>query len=253
MNFSIVDSATEAFTDEVKAQIINLLGENIDKVSTAINVAIPAILSGLGKITANRRGAESLLKTVQTQDDSILDSLGEMLDSDSCASMIELETKVLGGLMGPDSVSVLSGEVAEYSDLEVKSGSVIVGIIAPVVMGVLKRSILAKHSALTMGGLTSLFDGQSAKIDSAIPESFYSALKSAGYYHSVSNNFTHGTGKTPGAEADRLSAATVDTAGVEVQRLPDAGQGGTSIFRKVIPLTVLAIIAWLAFQFFSSR
>ena len=238
MSFNIMDLVKEQISDQVMGQIGGLLGEEPDNTSSAINSAIPAILSGLGNITNNQRGAETLFNTVQAQDDSLLDNLGDMLGGDNSGSMIEMGTKLLGGLMGNSGLGSLVGALAGFSGMGKKSSSGLVGIIAPIVLGILKRKLFGGNSGGTIGALTSLFSDQKDNINNAMPAGLNDKLTSEGFFDGISNNFADNARET--AQAAQQTAST-------------AAAGGSSLLRKLLPLIVLAILGWFALQFFSGQ
>lgn len=239
MSFNIMDLVNEQFSEQVMGQMSGLLGEEPDRTSSAISGAVPAILSGLGSITSNERGAESLFNTVQAQDDNLLDNLGDMLGGDESGSMIEIGTKLLGGLMGNGGLGSLVGVLAGFSGMDRKSSSGLIGIIAPIVLGILKRKLFSGDAGGgTIGALTSLFSDQKDNIQASMPAGLNDQLTSGGFFDNISDNFTESTQETTQAAQEQVS---------------NAATGGSSLMRKLLPLIVLAILGWLALQFFSGK
>ena len=238
MSFNIMDLVKDQISDQVMGQIGGLLGEEPENTSNAISGAIPAILSGLGSITNNQRGAESLFNTVQAQDDSLLDNLGDMLGSDNSSSMIDMGTKLLGGLMGNGGLGSLVGALAGFSGMGKKSSSGLVGILAPIVLGILKRKLFGGNSGGTIGALTSLFSDQKDNITNAMPAGLNDQLTSGGFFDNISTNFAESAGETAQAAQQQASAAA---------------SGGSSMLRKLLPLIVLAVLGYFALQFFSGQ
>ena len=238
MSFNIMDLVKDQISDQVMGQISGLLEEEPDATSNAISGAIPAILSGLGNITSNERGAESLFNTVQAQDDSLLDNLGDMLGSNNSGSMIEMGTKLLGGLMGNGGLGSLVGALAGFSGMGKKSSSGLVGILAPIVLGILKRKLFGGNAGSSIGALTSLFSDQKDNITNAMPAGLNDQLTSGGFFDNISTNF-----------ADSAK----ETAQQAQQQATAAAAGGSSMLRKLLPLIVLAVLGYFALQFFSGQ
>ena len=239
MSFNIIDSAREQFSDQIMDQISSLLGEEPEKTSSAVSGAIPAILSGLGTMTNNQRGAESLFNTVVAQDDRLLDNLGDMLGSDDSRSMIQIETKLLGGLMGNSGLGNLVDALAGFSGMGEKSCNRLVGILTPIMLGILKRKLFGGNpEGSNIDALTSLLSGQKVNIEASMPATLNDQLTSGGFFDNISKNFAENTRQTVQATQEQVSN-------------PPAG--GFSLTRKLLPLIILAILGWLAFQFFSGH
>ena len=235
MSFNIMDLVGDSLSDQVMDQIGGLLGEEPENTKSAMSGAIPAILSGLGSVAGNERGADSLFNAVQDQDDSILDNLGDLLGGDQSGSMIEMGTKLLGGLMGNGGLGSLVGALAGFSGMGKKSSGSLVGLLAPIVLGIVKRKIFGGNSGGTIGALTSLFADQKDNIANSMPSAMNDQLTSGGFLDSITGNF----------------AETVEeTAQAAQQQVSEAASGGSSMFRKLLPIIALLALGWLALQFF---
>lgn len=235
MAFNIMDLVKEQVSDSIMDQMGGLLGENSDMTRTAIGGAIPAILSGLAGVAGNDRGAESVFNAINDHDDGLLDSLGDMLGGDKSGSMIEMGTKVLGGLMGNSGLGSIIGALTGFSGMGKKSSSSLVGLLAPIVIGIIKRKVFGGGGGGTIDALTSLFAGQKDNIASAMPSGMNDQLSSSGFF-------------------DRISADVIDSgkeAAQEVQaQVSEAASGGSSMMRKFLPIIIIAAIAWFAMKMF---
>ena len=238
MSFNIMDLVKDQLTDQVMGQIGGLLGEEPEVTQSAMGGAIPAILSGLGGIAGNERGAESLFNAVKDQDDGLLDNLGDMLTGDNSGSMIEMGTKILGGLMGNNGLGSLIGALAGFSGMGKKSSSSLIGLLAPIVLGIVKRKIFGGNSGGTIGALTSLFADQKDNIANSMPKAMNDQLTTDGFLDSITGNF-----------AD-TAEQTVEAAQEQVQA---AASGGSSLLRKLLPIIILIALGWLALQFFGGQ
>lgn len=234
MAFNIMDLIKDQVTDSITDQLGGLLGEKSDVTQSAISGAIPAILSGLAGTASDAKGAESLFNAVNDHDDSLLDSLGDLLGGDQSGSMIEMGTKMLGGLMGNSGLGSIVGALAGFSGMGKKSSSSLVGLLAPIVIGVIKRKIFGGNSGGTIGALTSLFAGQKDNIASAMPSGMNDQLNTSGFF-------------------DRLESA-VETGGDVVDKVQEtaseAASGGKSMMSKMLPIIIIAAVAYFAFQMF---
>jgi len=238
MSFNIMDLVKDQLSDAVMGQIGNVLGEKPEVTQSALSGAIPAILSGLGGMAGNQQGAESLFNAVKDQDDSLLDNLGDMLGGDQSGSMIEMGTKVLGGLMGNNGLGSLVGALAGFSGLGSKSSSSLVGLLAPIVLGIVKRKIFGGNSGGTIGALTSLFSDQKDNIANAMPAGMNEQLTKGGFLDSITGNVAEVAQQTTQAAQQTASAAA---------------SGGSSMFKKLLPIIALLLLGWLALQFFGGQ
>jgi hypothetical protein len=235
MAFNIMDLVKEQVSDSIMDQMGGLLGENSDMTRTAIGGAIPAILSGLAGVAGDNKGAESVFNAINDHDDGLLDSLGDLLGGDQSGSMIEMGTKVLGGLMGNSGLGSIIGALTGFSGMGKKSSSSLVGLLAPIVIGIIKRKVFGGGGDGTIGALTSLFTGQKDNIASAMPSGMNDQLSSSGFF-------------------DRISADVIDSGKEAVQevqaQVSDAASGGVSKIRKFLPIIIIAAIAWFAMKMF---
>ncbi len=235
MSFNIIDSVKDQLSGQLLDQISGLLGEAPDKTATAVSGLVPAILSGLGKMTNHQHGLESLFNTVQAQDESLLNNPGDILGSDDSVSLIEMGAKLLAGLVGSGSMARLIDSLAGFSGIAKNSSSGLVGIITPIVLGILKRKIFGGHTDAEIGTLASLFSDQMQNIENALPEALRDQLESEGFFESISENFSESAEVTPRVVQEQVSHSP--------------GRG-SPLLRKLVPLIVLAIIGWLALHFF---
>ena len=235
MAFNIMDLVKDQVTDAVMDQIGGLLGESTETTQSAVGGAIPAILSGLAGIAGSDRGAESVFNTVNDHDDSLLDNLGDLLGGDQSGSMIKMGTELLGGLMGNNGLGSLVGALAGFSGMGKKSSNSLLGILAPIVIGIIKRKVFGGSGGGTIGALTSLFTDQKDNISNAMPKGMVEQLDTSGFF-------------------DRISADVVDSGKEAVQevqeQVSEAASGGSSMLRKLIPLIILAAIVWFALKMF---
>ena len=167
MSFNVVD----AVKDQVKGQLIgqmgNLLGNESSKAAGATESMIPALLSGLMGSSSTGGGADSLFKAVQDQDDGLMDNLGSLLGGGQASSVIDNGNSLLAGLLGTGGLGKLAGALAAFSGLSKGGTSSLMGMLAPVVIGILKRKVMG--DGLSAGGLASMLMDQKSNIGAALP------------------------------------------------------------------------------------
>lgn len=315
MSFNLVDLVK----DQVKGQLIghmgSLLGDEGGKATSAVDSMIPALLNGMTGTASNEQGADSLFGAINDQDDSLLDNLGSMLGGGQASTVIDNGNSVLSNLFGGGGLGKLAGALSAFSGVSKGGTSSLMGMLAPIILGVLKRKVMG--DGLNAGGLASLLGGQSNNIASALPSGLGDQLNASGF---LSNITGAGAGLAAGAAgaagavaagASNLASGARDAAGDAVGGVADAagnardgvanaagnlrdgvsdaaasardgvanaadsardgvssaasgaregaqnaadavGDGvrkGGSIFRWLLPLIVLGLLAWLAFKF----
>ena len=132
------------------------LGINKNEASTAVNVAVPAILAGLTKNAQSKEGAESLNKALESKHDgSLLDNLASLLKSQSGA--IEQDGNgILGHIFG-NNLSAVEKGVAKQSGLSLAQVGPLLSMLAPIVMAFVGKQ--KQQSKTAAGGLDTLLGG----------------------------------------------------------------------------------------------
>jgi len=156
--------------DDLLTKISGLLGEKKAGVTSAVGSALPSILLGLMQKGAEPKGAASLLQMLQEgkHDGGILDNLGGLLGGGSKSTdLISSGKNLLGSLFG-DKAGGISDLIASASGISKNAGSSLLGILAPIVMGFLGKTLKAQ-GGLNVNGLTNLLLGQKDFIKSALP------------------------------------------------------------------------------------
>ena len=165
---------------------------------------------------ASDAGANALLGAINDQDDSILDNLGGLLSGSGQSSMMNAGSSILGSLLGGGGVGSLISAVAGFSGLGKGPAKGLMGLLAPIIFGVIKRKLLG-GGGLNVGSLMGMLNGQKENIAAAMPAGF---------------NLDSGI-------TENVSAAT-----------QHAAREGKSIFGKLIPLALIAGALWFAYNNF---
>ncbi len=139
-------------------------GLNEKQASTAVNTAIPAILSGMSKNVQTPEGAESLNKALETKHDgSLLDNLGGLLGGGNMDALMKDGGGILGHIFGNQVDDVQNGLAKKAGISSDKMGSII-KMLAPIVMAYLGKEKSSKNlSGGALGGLLEGVLGDGAK------------------------------------------------------------------------------------------
>src|SRR5262249_51249210 len=149
------------FTDK----IASLMGEGRDKTQVGINAAIPGVLSGLTSAASTPEGARRLSDAVDSSDENILTSGSSLL---SRMSSGEGGSGLLSSILGSGGLSELTNGIGRTSGLSGKGVTSLLGFVAPLIMGVLKKIKLT--NGLDSAGLSSLLASQRNNFATATPE-----------------------------------------------------------------------------------
>ncbi|MCF6190422.1 MAG: DUF937 domain-containing protein [Cocleimonas sp.] len=220
MSFNITDLIKDQLSDQVTGQLGSLLGGSDAQNGSAIASAIPGLLSGLMNSGSSSSGADSLFNAINDQDDSILDNLGGLLGGSGQSSMMSAGSSILGSLLGGGNLGSLVSSIAGFSGAGKGSVKSLLGLLAPIIFGVIKRKLMGGSGDFNVGSLMDMFKGQKDNIAASMPSGFQ--------LNDFSSNAT---------EAVR---ETVNTAQTE----------GKSMLGKLLPLALLIGVALLAYNFF---
>lgn len=132
------------------------LGMSKTEASSAIGVAVPAILAGLAKNSQSSSGAESLSKALESKHDgSLLDNIGSILQGQT-ASVQQDGNGILDHIFGANKGAIEKG-VAAKSGLSMQQVGPLLSMLAPIVMAYVGKE--KKQSNTNAGGLGDLLGG----------------------------------------------------------------------------------------------
>jgi hypothetical protein len=233
MSTSLVSSISEFLTPEMVAKIASALGVDGSFVSKAIGAAVPSLLGGLAGMAGTSDGAQKLFQAVSQQPSSMLESLASTIGGSGQAALVENGTKALASLLGPAAVSGLGGALAKYSGMGGATTSSMLGLLTPVVMGMLGKQVGV--GSLTANSLASLLTSQKSTISAALPAGFADMLSSAGVFNSLAG------GATAASQTARSAAQTVSA---NASRGVQQATKSSGLVRWLLPLLAVAAIAW---------
>ena len=232
MAFNIMDMVMQQLTpDNIKA-VAGMLGEDQAKVSSAFSGAAPAILGGLVSSFSKPEGRQVFETQLEQADDGLLGNLGSLLGGGGGSSLASSGASMLGSLMGDNAMGTLASAIGGFSGLSENSTKSLLGLATPMLLGMLKGK--SKSEGMGAGGLVDMLMGQKDNIAGAMPSQLGSVLSGSGLLDGV-------LGK---AGAAASSAATATAAAGQ-----QAAEKGGSLLGKLVPIILLALVAWLAYQF----
>ena len=200
--------------------------------------ALPGLLSGLTKSAGSSGGAGALFDAVQKQDDGMLGNMGALLGGNDSANVINQGTSMLGSLLGNGALGKLAGVLTGFSGLNSRGSSSLMGILAPIVIGVIKKKVF--EGGLNAGGLASLLGDQQNNINAAMPQGFSSQLESSGFLNSIA--------------AEPMAAMSTPDVKVPNVDMPDvSAPSGGGFMKWLLPLAAVVVLGWLGMKFFGNQ
>jgi hypothetical protein len=259
MSFNLVDLVKGQLGGPALGQLGSLLGEDSNKTEAALGAAIPGLLSGLTS-SANADGGGSLFNAVKDADDSLLDNIGGMLTGGNSSNVMNQGSNLLGSLLGNGAMGGLASAVAGLTGIGGKSSSGLMGILAPIVMGIIKRKLFGGSGfSQNAGGLLSLLNGQKDNVQAAMPAGFSDQLQSSGFMDQMANfgsGAANAAGNAANAAGDAVSGAanTVgNAAGNAADAAGNAAASGGGFLKKFLPIAILVALALLAWNFIKGK
>ena len=167
--FSLEDLLGQEQGGQAVNQISQMLGANQSVTNSAIQMALPMILSGLANQAATPQGAQNLDNAV-AQDhsggllDNLMGYLGGGMSQPQEASRQTDGIGILGHIFGQNQGAVAQ-EVSKNSGLDVGQVAKLLITLAPLVMAYLGRQ--KQQNNLDAGGLSSMLQSQQQQMQSS--------------------------------------------------------------------------------------
>jgi hypothetical protein len=168
------------------------LGIDRATLQKALGAGVPGILAALSSVVARPGGALKIENAVNEQQPGLLSSIGSMLGTPQQSNMLDQGLGSLSSLLGGSTTSALAGALSRYVGVGDANGKSLLGLLAPVVMGVLGQQ-------KGKGGVAQLIESQKDNIARAMPAGFANYLSGTGILDELPGAIT--------SEASRLRPA----------------------------------------------
>ena len=235
MALNIVDLVKDQISDQLTGTLSSALGTDSTQTTSALSGALPGLLSGLVSSAETSNGAGSLFNAVQDQDDGLLGNIGNLLGGDQASSLSNAGSGVLSSVLGSGALGQLAGVVANFAGISRGNSSSLLGMLAPIVIGVIKKQVMG--GGMNASSLSGFLSEQKPVINQAMPQGFSDQLQSAGFFDSIANV------SAPQAAAPQAAAPSA---------APEAPSGG-GFMKWALPLAVVVGLGWFAMQFFGKQ
>lgn len=176
--FSLEELLGQEQGNQAVEQISQNLGANSSVVNSAIQIALPAILSGLAKKAQNPQGAQNL-DTALAQDhnggllDNIMGYLGGGIQAPQEATRETNGGGILGHIFGNNQTQVAQ-EVSQNTGLDMGQVAQLLITLAPIVMSYLGKQ--KQSQGLDADGLSNYLGGQQQQIQQSPQSSIINSI-----------------------------------------------------------------------------
>lgn len=181
MSNNLLELINENITGDVISTLSGFLGESPKNTTSALSNAIPSILAGLVNKSADSQGASTLFNLLSQggHDSGILqDLVGSFAGGEGTNKLLSTGATLLSSIFGQKAEGV-ANLVANASNISKSSSTSLLGLLAPLVMGVLGKTVKAQ-GITSAAGLASLLAGQSGFLKNFLPAGLSGILGLAG-------------------------------------------------------------------------
>ena len=178
MATNLVSSVTQILSSNFVSRVASSLGVDRAKVEKALQAGTPALLAALTSLISKPAGAAALNGAVAQQQPGVLSSLANMIGGSGQKDLIDTGANTLTSLLGGTTMSALTNAVGQYAGVGEGGSKSLMGLLGPVVMGVLGQQ--QRTSGLDATGLANLLASQKDNIARALPAGFASYLSGSG-------------------------------------------------------------------------
>lgn len=238
MSANLISSIAEVLSSNVIARIASSLGLDRSQVDKALQAGVPGLLAAIMSLVSKTGSASALSGAIAQQQPGLLSNLSKVIGGPTQNSLVDSGTSTLNSLLGGSTTSLLTNAVGQYVGLGGNASKNLMGLLAPVVMGVLGQE--QRANGLDADGLANLLESQKDNVARALPAGFSKYLGGTGILDSLTSDERVATTAT--GTSSRPSYTTSST-----ERYAADPRASSSQWRWVLPaLAVLALlgIAW---------
>lgn len=243
MAVNLIDLATSYLPDNLVDRVSRQLDENPQNTRTALNGALPTVLSGLVQRSAEPGGTSSVMDLIAqvTAPDrvagevvmpqgTIFNRLGNLANNDEDSGLIDhlqsTGSGIMSSLFGQQNGAV-AGALASHSGVKQSSAQSLLSLAGPVLLAVIGKKLHDDGDGPT--NLANLLSSQSSYIQSAMPSSLGSLLGSIpglsalGGLTSGLGGIGAGMGDTAARLSDTVTPTVATSAPPASTTIPPAG------------------------------
>lgn len=178
MATNLVSSVMQFLTPDMVSKIARTLGIDPDVAQKVVSAAVPVILASFAGLAARPTGAQQLSQTIEQQRPDMLSQIASAIGGPDQKAIADTGSGLLSTLLGGSGLNGLSSAVGNFAGINQSAGKSVLGLIAPMVMGVLGQQ---QHSGgLDANGLANLLASQKDQIAAAMPPALASIMGARG-------------------------------------------------------------------------
>ena len=232
---NIVAIVLQYLTPDLVAKMASVAGiSDRTLAQKAIGAAVPAILSGAASLASKPEGARRLADAITKQ--SPMENLGSLLAVAGSNQLVDTGKDQLSSLLGGSSFSSLASAIGKFAGIGGGAMGSLLGMLTPVVLGVLGR-----EAGAGVNGLTQLLTSQKDNLAAAMPAGLSHVLRASGFLDET-NSVASMASRTN--ETYRTVRDNVDTATARTSR---PSKSSNWVYWG-LPLFALAGLAWYLFS-----
>jgi outer membrane protein OmpA-like peptidoglycan-associated protein len=177
MSSNLLELINDNITGDVISKLADFLGESPKSTSSALSSAIPSILAGLVNKSTDTQGASTILSLLNqgSHDGGILNNLVTAFSGgDGTNKLLATGATLLNSIFG-HKMDGVANLIANASGISKTSSNSLLGLLMPVIFGVLGKTV--KSEGITSAaGLASFLGSQSGFLKNLLPAGLSSIL-----------------------------------------------------------------------------
>jgi hypothetical protein len=246
MSTNLVSNITQVLSSSLVARIASSLGLDKTLTEKALAAGVPGLLAALTSLASNRAGAQALSGAIAQQQPGVLSSLATMIGGPAQKTLIDTGADTLTSLLGGPTTSALTNAIGQYAGFGDASSKSLMGLLGPVVMGVLGQQ--QRASGLDATGLANLLTSQKDNIARALPAGFSQYLGGTDILDSLVGS---SDGRRPSAASDYSGSSRPSYTASSTQRRSAGSGASSSQWGWLIPALAAVAIGGLAWHWLS--
>jgi sporulation protein YlmC with PRC-barrel domain len=229
MHGNIVSAVSQVLTPDMVARVASAAGiSDRATAQTAVAAAVPAILSSLANLAAKPDGERRLADAMAKQSPRTLENLASA--SNGPAQLVDTGKSLLSSLLGVSSFTSLASAIGKFAGLGDGPVRSLLGMLAPVILGVLGR-----QAGAGANGLSQLLSSQRDDIAAAMPAGLSDVLRAGDRIGTVGA----AAGRSPETYRPRQATGSAAPASASPASAPSS-----SWAYWALPFLALAGFAW---------
>jgi hypothetical protein len=174
MTDNLVSAISRFLTPELIGKMASVSGLDRGTTQSAVGALVPTMLTGMADLVSKPGGARQLADAIAEQPAGVLSNLAQTLGGASMSA--ERGGGILSSLLGGGVLNTLISTLSRFIGIGEGSTRTLMGLLAPVVLGVLGRE--QRAAGLETGGLARLLMGQKDQFTAAMPVGLSDLLSS---------------------------------------------------------------------------